>query len=124
MVLLRVTISTIRVILVQWNPALQTLVNTDTRLLRTVLFVPATHIFSYISPLNTDTWIIRTLFHVPQGGDNKIRTLNKKFRYKKDGTSHISGVKYNLSTLAVMAQCGGLQVPCKLNMLQNLLQPK
>ena len=36
----------------------------DTRLLRTVLFLPMTHVFSYISPLNTDTRIIRTLFHV------------------------------------------------------------
>ena len=41
------------------------LLNTDNRLLRTVLFVPTTYIFSYISPLNTDTRIIRTLFHVP-----------------------------------------------------------
>ena len=46
---------------VQWNPAL----HTDTRLLRTILFVPTTHLFSYNSLLNTDTWIIRTLFHVP-----------------------------------------------------------
>ena len=42
--------------MVQWNPTLRTLVNTDTRLLWTVLFVPTTHIFSYISPLNTDTF--------------------------------------------------------------------
>ena len=50
---------------VQWNPALQTLINMDTHLLRTVLFVPTTHIFSYINPLNMDTRIIQTLFHVP-----------------------------------------------------------
>ena len=50
------------ILILQWNPALRTLVNTDTCLLWTVLFVPTTHIFSYISQL---TRIIRTLFHIP-----------------------------------------------------------